>query len=124
MIAYEMLYSMKTRNKGKIETLAMKLDMSKAYGMVEWTYLKVVMRKLGFRDKWADLIMDCVRSIAYLVVVIGKLGGKIYPSRWMRQGDPLSSYLLILCAESLSSMINLAERSDKRGVTLASRIKI
>jgi hypothetical protein len=52
--------------------------------------------------------MMCVTSVEYAVVVNGKACGKITPERGLRQGDPISPYLFLLCAESLSCMINKA----------------
>ncbi|XP_042974642.1 uncharacterized protein LOC122306274 [Carya illinoinensis] len=65
MVAYEVLHSMKARKKGKVESMAIKLDMSKAYDRIEWVYLEVVMGKLRFCRKWIDLIM---RSVSILVL--------------------------------------------------------
>lgn len=48
MVAYEMIHSMKTRKKGKMGSMAVKLGMSKAYDRIELVYLEAVMKKLGF----------------------------------------------------------------------------
>lgn len=52
--------------------------------------------------------MMCVTSVEYVVVVNGKPCGRIIPKRGLRQGDPISPYLFLLCVDSLSCMINKA----------------
>lgn len=54
MIAYEALHTMTTRQKGKKGSVALELDMSKAYDKIEWPYLRVVMKKIGFGNKWIE----------------------------------------------------------------------
>ena len=39
LVAYETLHTMHSKNKGKKGTLALKLDISKAYDWVEWQFL-------------------------------------------------------------------------------------
>ena len=50
LVAYEALHTMQGRKKGKTGTLALKLDVSKAYDRVEWDFLKRIMIKMGFSD--------------------------------------------------------------------------
>ena len=52
LVAYEVLHSMYSRKKGKTGSLALKLDISKAYDRVEWNFLEGMMIKLGFPDIW------------------------------------------------------------------------
>jgi hypothetical protein len=57
--------------------------------------------------------MGCARLVFYANLVNGKPIGNIKPSRGIRQGDPLSPYLFLLCAEALSALLTQVE---KKGV--------
>jgi hypothetical protein len=99
--------------------VALKLDISKAYDRIDWDYLRGIMTKMGFSTRWVSWIMMCVESVDYNVIVNDRLVGPITPSRGLRQGDPLSPYLFILCAEGLSALIRHAEaRGDIHGVKI------
>jgi hypothetical protein len=71
LAAYETLHSMHTRMWSKVGFMGVKFDMSKSYDRVEWDFLEAVMRKLGFSNRWVQLIMGCVQSISYVVIVNG-----------------------------------------------------
>jgi hypothetical protein len=80
MMAFETLHTMNTRLKGWKGYMVLKLDMSKAYDRVEWDYLEMLIRRIGFEGHWVDLIMTCVRSVSYSVLINGKPYGHIRPS--------------------------------------------
>ncbi|KAH0992426.1 hypothetical protein GBA52_003909, partial [Prunus armeniaca] len=84
--------------------------MSKFYDQIEWPFLEGMLQRLGFNCRWVSLIMDCVRTVSYLVQVMGQPTGKIVPTRGLRQGDPLSPYLFLFCAEGLSALLTKAQR--------------
>ncbi|KAK3231579.1 hypothetical protein Dsin_003460 [Dipteronia sinensis] len=48
IIGFECMHALKRWKKGKRGSMALKLDMSKAYDRVEWTFLVGMLSKLGF----------------------------------------------------------------------------
>lgn len=84
--------------------MALKMDMRKAYDRVEWTFLEKIMLYLGFAENWVRLVMMCITTMKYSVNVNGSCGMTFQPSRGLRQGDPLSPFLFLLCSKGLSAL--------------------
>ena len=103
-VAFETMHCINMRKKGKKGLMAVKLNMSKTYDRVEWRYLEEMMRRMGFQEKWIQLTMICVKTVSYSVFINGKPKGKLFPTRGFCQGDPISLYIFLLCAEGLSTM--------------------
>ena len=61
--------------------------------------------KFGVYSRWITLMMVCVKTISYLVLVNGEPKGLINPTRGICQGDPLSPFLFLLCTEGLNNLI-------------------
>uniref|UniRef100_A0A2N9GPD6 Uncharacterized protein n=1 Tax=Fagus sylvatica TaxID=28930 RepID=A0A2N9GPD6_FAGSY len=109
-------------HSGKVGNMALKLDMSKAYDRVEWGFLKQVMVRMGFHDRWISLIMECISTVTYSILINGNPTGHITPTRGLRQGDPISPYLFLLCAEGLNGLIRKASlQGEIHGVSLCPR---
>ena len=119
LVAIKLVHYMKTKTKGNDRSVALKLDISKAYDRMDWSYLKDLMYKMGFSRKWIQWIMMCVEIVDYSVIVNKEMVGPIIPGRGLTLGDPLSPYLFILCAEGLSALIRIVEN---RGVLQGVRI--
>ncbi|XP_010468796.1 PREDICTED: uncharacterized protein LOC104748915 [Camelina sativa] len=109
LIAQEMFHGLRTNPSCKGKFMAIKTDMSKAYDRVEWAFVEEILRKMGFAETWISWIMFCVTSVEYRVLLNGQPNGLIVPERGLRQGDPLSPYLFILCTEVLVANIRKAE---------------
>jgi len=93
--------------------------------MIDWSYLRGVMTKMGFSDQWVKWIMMCVETVDYFVLVNGNATSPIILGRGLRQGDPISPYLFIICVEGLSALIRKAEAmSEINGVKICNNASI
>ncbi|KAA3477623.1 reverse transcriptase [Gossypium australe] len=114
LIAYEILHTFRKKRTGKNGYMAVKLDMSKAYDRVEWGFLKEVMLKMGFQEEVVRLILKCISTVSFAVSINGKRGRVFQASRGLRQGDPLSPFLFLLCSEGLPALMRLAKKEGVR----------
>lgn len=122
LITHETLHYLKTSGAKKRCSMVIKTDMSKAYDRIEWRFLEEVLRRLGFREVWINWVMECVTTVTYSFLINGAPQGKVTPSRGLRQGDPLSPYLFILCTEVLSGLcLNAQQNGRLRGLQVAQR---
>lgn len=64
---------------------------------------------MGFNEKVVDLFMQCVTNVRYRICHSGKEFGNIIPERGLRQGDPLSSFLFLICTEGFSALMSKFE---------------
>ena len=89
--------------------------------MTGWNgfFLVKVMEHLGFPNKLVSLISSCMSTVSYSVLLNGQPVGNIKPTRGLKQGDPLSPYLFLLCAIGLQELIKKAKTNgDIRGVPI------
>lgn len=55
--------------------------------------------------------MELITSVSYSFIHNGSVFEDVVPQRGLRQGDPISSYIYILCAEGLSAIIGRNEEA-------------
>lgn len=109
LVAFEINHFIRRKTQGHKGVAGFKIDVSKAYDRLEWGFLESMMEKFGFSEIWRDRVMRCVKSVSYSFTQDGEVFGEVNPQRGIRQGDPISPYLYILCAEGLSSIMRRYE---------------
>ena len=62
----------------------MKFVIGKAYNRMEWEFLRKIMLKVGFDERWVHLAMQCVSTTSYLVLLNGEPQGLISPSKGIK----------------------------------------
>ncbi|XP_021848080.2 uncharacterized protein [Spinacia oleracea] len=111
LIAHELL-SLVNRTRARKNIYAVvKLDMNKAYDRVRWDFLFQALSKFGFPPSWVNIIRQCVSTVSYQVLVNGEPTRSFQPRCGLRQGDPLSPYLFVLCMEVFSALLRRAEQA-------------
>lgn len=101
--------------------MALKLDISKAFDKIEGPFVDAVMERMGFCRQWRGWNMKCITTVSYSILINGVPSREIKPQRGLRQGDPISPYLYILCTEGLSRLIKQSIHKQKMHGCRASR---
>ncbi|KAG7552028.1 Reverse transcriptase domain [Arabidopsis thaliana x Arabidopsis arenosa] len=105
VVVQEAVHSMR-RKKGRKGWMLLKLDLEKAYDRIRWDFLKDTLKAAGFSEWWITCIMQCVVGPDMSVLWNGEKTEVFKPLRGLRQGDPLSPYLFVLCMERLCHLID------------------
>lgn len=69
----------------------------------------MIIRRLELNERWISLVMMCISTVSYSVLINGEEKGNIIPSRRLRHGDLISPYFFSLCAVGLFSMLRKEE---------------
>ena len=78
---HEIIHSM---DKSKEAGMILKLDMNKAYDRVSWQFLEKVLLKFGFNGEWVSMVMKCVSSAWFFIIINGVALGFFKSSRGIR----------------------------------------
>lgn len=104
VVVQEAIHSMRHK-QGKKGWMILKLDLEKAYDRIRWDYLEDTLHAVGLSDRWVSWIIQCVAGPSMRLLWNGEKTEPFKPARGLRQGDPLSPYLFVLCMERLCHLI-------------------
>ncbi|GKB31316.1 hypothetical protein Tco_0870717 [Tanacetum coccineum] len=90
---------------------AFKVDIQKAYDTVDWDFSKHILAGFGFHTQMVGWIMECVTTTSFSMCINGSLHGFFKGKHGLRQGDPLSPYLVTLVMEILTLMLQRGVRN-------------
>nr|KYP70239.1 Putative ribonuclease H protein At1g65750 family [Cajanus cajan] len=107
IIAQEVIHSMRSKS-GSVGWMAIKIDLEKAYDRLNWNFIKETLEDIGFPLKIIELIWNCISTAKFRMLWNGEMLESFSPSRGIRQGDPISPYLFVLCMERLFHLINIS----------------
>jgi len=100
----EALHSIKLK---KLKGVLLKIDLSKAFDIVSWLYLRMIPTHLRFPLFYIRWIMCCITFVSFTILINGSTSHSFWPERGIRQGCPLSPLLLLLVMEGLTRLILL-----------------
>ncbi|XP_058746815.1 uncharacterized protein LOC131619766 [Vicia villosa] len=108
-------------NKSFSGNVALKIDISKAFDTLNWSFLLKTLSCFGFCDKFCNWIDTILNSAMLSIGINGKQAGFFKCSNGVRQGDPLSPLLFCLAEEVLSRGIALLVNNNHVNLIKASR---
>lgn len=83
-----MLLLLILKRNGHVVFVGVKLDMSKASDRIYFSYIEGLIRTIGFPDRFFGLIMKCVLTVSFSLMLNGRRCGEIILERGIRQGIP------------------------------------
>ena len=92
-----------------MKSAVLKIDLCKAYDRVNWTYLWVIMSKMGFSVPFITWVMSNIYSVSFVVLINGVASTFFRSRRGFRQGCPLAPLLFLIVVEGLSRYILTAQ---------------
>jgi hypothetical protein len=103
--AHELIHTLKLQKRGG---MIIQLDLAKAYEKISWHYIIRTLEAFNFTQHWISWIVIPVSTTSYSLLVNVAPAKPFWPTRGIKQGDPLSPFLFILMMEGLNRSIKSA----------------
>ena len=102
--------------ENNIPGLLLLVDFEKAFDTVSWSFIQKVLQFFNFGPSIQRWIKVFQTNISSLINQSGHLSDPVMIKRGCRQGDPIASYIFIICIEFLA--IRLRENSKIKGINI------
>ena len=112
-VIYDM---MKFTDEHQIPGLLLFIDFEKAFDSLSWNFLYKALQHLNFGESVRQWVKIFYNDISSAVIQSGHLSSFFNIQRGCRQGDPLSPYLFVICAEFLATKIK--KNDNIKGITV------
>lgn len=104
LLSHELLHGY--GNKNTSPRAMFKLDIMKAFDMLQWDSIIRVLSYMNFPATFITWIYSCISTPMFSILLNGSPVGFFKSKQGIRQGDPLSAYLFIIIMELLTQMLN------------------
>lgn len=111
IVAQELTHTMRKMKRRK-SLMSNKIDLKKAYDRLSWPFIRNCLEMLNLPGVFISLIMACITSACFQILWNGDKSDSFLPSRGIRQCDPLSPYIFVICMKRLSHMIEEAVNAN------------
>ena len=110
---YDLIEHCESFNK---KGLILVLDFAKAFDTIEWHFINNIFKFLNFGETFCNYLKLLQTNSFSRIEQNGYLSDRVSLSRGCRQGDPISPYVFVICAEMLSHI--LRECEEVKGIVI------
>ena len=108
-----------------MKSMVLKIDLSKSYDRVSWTYFRIVLSKIGFDGNFISWVMSSLSSVSFSLLVNGAASPFFKSGRGLRQGCPLAPLLFLIVVEGLSrALMNVKECGLYHGISFGNEVTL
>lgn len=101
--------------------MIVKIDLEKAYDRLEWHFIEQTLNDIGLPHMMVKMIMQCVSNAFFRLIRNEGSTSRIQQTRGIRQGNPLSPYIFVLCLERPAQRIQNEVEAGRWRMLKASR---